>query len=91
MVEAIQKRCEDLDRAIARLAKLSSHDALVILSCSLSAPKLLCTLRTSPCAGHPLLDRFDMSLREGLSLSSPTPNSQVSIDFRRACPSEIVA
>ena len=68
MDKAIQKRCEDLDLAVARLAKLSSRDASVNLRCSLSAPKLLYTFRTSPCAGHPLLDRFDMSLREGLSL-----------------------
>ena len=77
MDQAILKRCEDLDRAVNRLAKLSSHDALTILRSSLSAPKLLYTLRTSPCVGHPLLDRYDKSLREGVSLITNSKLSDI--------------
>ena len=46
---------------------MQSHDALLILRSSLSAPKLLYLLRTSPCFGHPALAAFDTILRLGLS------------------------
>ena len=47
---------------------LHSHDALVILKHSLSLPSLLHNLRSSPCAGHPLLETFDNVLRDSLSV-----------------------
>jgi len=45
---------------------LQAHDALVILKNSLTIQKLLYLLRTSECAGNPLLRRFDDTLRTGL-------------------------
>ena len=66
-----------LERAISRLKLLSAHDALVLLCNSLAMPKLLYTLRTSPCAGNPLLTKFDETLRDGLSA---IPNVQLTDD-----------
>ena len=67
MDQTLSARCSDLERAIDRLSLLSSHDALVILKSALSTPKLLYTLRTSPCSDHPELEHFDALLRSGLS------------------------
>ena len=67
LTAALAGRCSDLSRAVGRLASLASHDALLILKHSLSAPKLLYTLRCSPCTGHPGLDEFDRLLRLALS------------------------
>jgi len=39
----LESKCEDLARAVSRLALLHAHDALVILRSSLSVPKLLYT------------------------------------------------
>jgi hypothetical protein len=64
---ALSTRCEDLERATVRLSKLQSHDALLILKNSLSAPKLMYTLRSSPCSDCPELDVFDRLLRNSLS------------------------
>ena len=64
---ALSGRCSDLNRAMSRLAALTSHDALLILKHSLSAPKLLYILRCSPCTGHHGLDEFDRLLRVTLS------------------------
>ena len=64
---ALASRCSDLARAGERLKLLSSHDALLILINSISAPKLMYTLRCSPCSGHPRLDEFDRTLRVLLS------------------------
>jgi hypothetical protein len=63
MDEALLSRCSDLSRAAERLKAISAHDALLILRSSLSAPKLLYTIRSSPCAGHPALGAFDELLR----------------------------
>ena len=49
---ALQHKVDDLQRAVGRLALLHSHDALVLLRNSLAMPKLLYTLRTSPCADN---------------------------------------
>ena len=59
---AIQKKIDDLSRAIERLAHLHAHDALVILKNSLAIPKLLYLLRTSECADNQLLSQFDDTL-----------------------------
>ena len=63
---ALQNKVCALERAIGRLKLLPAHDALVLLRNSLAMPKLLYTLRTSPCAGNPLLTKFDETLQDGL-------------------------
>jgi hypothetical protein len=60
-------RCDDLSKAIFKLKNIAVHDALILLRMSFSAPKMLYTLRCSPCAGHPSLARFDDILRSGLN------------------------
>ena len=65
---SLSGRCTDLALAIDRLKLLAAHDALILLKASFSAPKILHTLRSAPCAGHPDLDRFDGLLKTGLSL-----------------------
>jgi len=67
MNQALEARCSDLNRALDRFPLISAHDGLVILKNSISAPKLMYTLRCSPAFGHCLLDDFDQSLRLGLS------------------------
>ena len=67
MDDALDRNCEDLARALTRLEKLTSHDALILLRASFSAPKVMHTMRSAPCAGHPALDSFDNLLRQGLS------------------------
>ena len=63
----LSSRCNDLSRAVDRLNWLSSHDALIILKSALSTPKLVYTMRSSPCTNHVELERFDSILRSGLS------------------------
>jgi len=63
MDRALSNRCDDLSRAVSRLQLIPAHDALILLKASFSAPKLLHTLRASPCSGHPELERFDGLLR----------------------------
>ena len=48
-------KLDDLVRAAKRLENLTSHDSLLILRFSLSAPKLMYISHTSPCTDHPLL------------------------------------
>ena len=67
MDHALTRRCEDLERAADRLRLLAAHDALILLRASFSAPKMLHTLRASPCSGHPALDKFDSLLRSCIS------------------------
>jgi len=64
--KAIQDKIEDLTRAVEHLAHIQAHDTLVILKNSLAIPKLLYLLRTSECAGNPLLRRFDDAVPTGL-------------------------
>ena len=47
---------------------MSSHDTVIPLKASFSAPKVLHTLRSSPCEGHPALLQFDDLLRSGLCI-----------------------
>ena len=49
------------------LSLLQAHDALCLLKNALAMPKLQFILRTSPCAGKPLLTTFDGVLHNGLS------------------------
>ena len=67
MDTALKDRCNDLARIVERLKLLTAHDALVLLRCSFSAPRVLHTLRSSPCAHHPALDIFDQLLRTGIT------------------------
>ena len=55
-----------IEKSIKRLSLLTSHDSLCLLKNSIAMPKLLYTLRTSPCAGNPLLHEFNNVLRTGL-------------------------
>jgi len=59
-------RCSELDTALGRLSLLAAHDALILLKASFSAPKMLHTLRCSPCTNHPSLAVFDDFLRKGI-------------------------
>ena len=63
----LNKKVEDLERAVGRLSMLHSHDALILLRNGLSVPKLLYTMRTALCVDCPSLARFDSLLRSGLS------------------------
>lgn len=56
-----------LEHAVDRLSLLTAHDALCLLKNSIAMPKLLYTLRTTPCFGSPILEKFDQTLRSGLS------------------------
>ena len=67
MNQALEARCSDLNIALDRFPLISAHDGLVILKNSISAPKLMYTLRCSLTFGHCLLDDFDQSLKLGLS------------------------
>ena len=67
MDKSLTLQCENLNRAVSRLNLISSHDALLILRHSLSAPKLNYILRAAPCAGHSALNAFDNSLKNAIS------------------------
>ena len=52
---------------MSRLELLSAHDALFILRAAIGSPVILNIIRSSSCADHPELDRFDSILKTGLS------------------------
>ena len=64
---ALQAKIQDIERSVERFSLLQAHDALCLLKNALTLPKLQYILRTSPCAGNPLLSAFDDVLRRGLS------------------------
>ena len=64
--QAWADRCDDLAIAIKRLRQLGSHDALLLLRSSFSAPKVLNLLRCSPSVAHSSLARFDSLLRSAI-------------------------
>jgi hypothetical protein len=68
MDKSLQDRCNDLKRSADRLQELASHDALLLLRVSFSAPKMLHILRSSPCSGHTALDLFDDLVRDSLQV-----------------------
>ena len=72
----LANRCEDLDRAIDRLHFLNAHDALVLLRACFSAPRILHTIRCSPCAGKEHLVQFDKLLRKELIANSDLSDIQ---------------
>jgi len=57
----------ELSIAIERLGIIDKHDALILLRCSMSSPKLLYMLRCCPSVDNTLLDNYDVLLRKGLS------------------------
>ena len=65
--KALQAKIMDLERSVERLSLLQAHDVLCLLKNALAMPNLLYILRTSLCAGNPLLSKFDNILRRGLS------------------------
>ena len=67
MADCLQARHDDLTRTVKWLKLVSAHDALVLLKNSLSAPKLLHTLRSTYCVDHDLLKAFDDELCSGVS------------------------
>jgi len=60
--------CAELTTAIGRLSLLSAHDALILFKTSFSAPKMMHTMRCSPCTNHPSLEVYDILLRKGISV-----------------------
>ena len=72
MDNALEARCDNLDRAISRLKQLSTHDALLLLRACFSAPKIMQIFRSSSRLDHTRLLQFDLSLRRGLSVISNT-------------------
>ena len=67
VASALIAKLTDLERSVERLSLLQAHDGLCLLRSALAIPKLQYILRTSPCAGNPLLSTFDKVLRCGLS------------------------
>jgi hypothetical protein len=66
MTGCLTARCTDLSRAAERLKIISACDALVLLTNSLSSPKLQYLLRADCCDGHDLLTSFDNILRSAM-------------------------
>ena len=64
---ALSDKCTELATAESRLSLISAHDALMLLKSSLSTPKLLHLLRSSPCTGHSTLATNDNTLRHCVS------------------------
>jgi len=59
-------RCDDLTRAVDRLTKIGSQEALILLRASFSAPKVLHLIRCSPSKDHPALALFDSQLKSAI-------------------------
>ena len=50
--KALKKKYDEFKRALERLQRIISHDALVLLKSSCSSPRLMHILRSSPNDGH---------------------------------------
>ena len=61
MNDCLEKQCSDLERANSKLGLITSHDALVLIRASFSAPALQHTRN-----GHEALTQFDNLLRIAL-------------------------
>ena len=72
----LAERCEELSRAVERLKLIDSHDALILLRSSFSAPKIQHLLRCSPCVGHKSLELYDGILKTGIRLITNTELSE---------------
>src|SRR6218665_1680069 len=66
--EALMARTAELRRMLDRLANVATHDALILLRYSVSATRMLRTLRCCSCADHPELTQYDAELRSGQSM-----------------------
>ena len=59
----LAKYCSELSNAIDKLETMSSHNALILLRSSISAPKiqhiLRCLAACSPCGNHAALTTFE--------------------------------
>ena len=73
--KALYKNTATLEMSIKRLSTLQDHDAFRLLNNSLAMPKLLYILRTSACAGSPILDEFDLVLKAVLKKTSSMFNN----------------
>lgn len=62
----LAKKLDDLRRLQQRITKLSAHDAFFLLKNCFSLPKLLYTLRSSPCFLNLLLLEYDAIIRQTL-------------------------
>ena len=67
MDNMLATRCDRLNRVTTRLKLLSSQGGLLILRAAVGSPMILNVIRAAPCTDHPLLVRFDTTLRTGLS------------------------
>ena len=66
LTSCLETLCSELALDLIRLANIPKHDALILLRCSLSSPKLMHTLQCGHCSGHRLPDHYDSLLRNGL-------------------------
>jgi len=66
LVKHWSDRWRDLSRAVDRLTKVASQDALILLRASFSAPRVQHLLRCSPSADHALLATFNDTLRSAV-------------------------
>ena len=62
----VNKR-EELSLLVSRLTRMPAHDGLFLLCNIMSMPRLLYTLRSTPCTGSPELERYDKLLKDSLS------------------------
>lgn len=67
LTNTLNTRTVELKRTIEKLSSIATHDAIILLRYSLSATRLLYTLRSCPCEGHEGLQEYDMALRVGLA------------------------
>ena len=74
MDKALADKRENLTVLIGRLSLLPAHAALFLLRNALAIPKLLYTLRTSPCSDSAELASYDATVKSALS-------SILNIDF----------
>ena len=58
--------CDDLARAVGRLALIDAQDAIILLRASFSAPKVLRLMRCSPSAENHAFQVFDDLLRSAV-------------------------
>ena len=63
----LKAKTDDLAKAIQRLSYLHAHDALMLIRHSVSVPKLLHVLRSSPSANNEFLQEIDDIFRDDLS------------------------
>ena len=65
--KVLWEKIADIEWSVERLSLMQAHDALCLQNKALAMPKLQYILRTSPCAGNPLLSTFDGVLCNDLS------------------------